>query len=138
MRFAFIGGTCFLIEFSLIFLQVYFFGNYEITTTFLPKFASIEIYNQLAFAVALTINYIVSKLWVFESGRHTLGKEIMAFIGVAIVASILNILFFRVGLSFLKFDFLPEKYKWTPAKMFSVGLVLIWNFFMKKFFVFKG
>ena len=131
MRFAFIGGSCLILEFVLIYAMLNLLGKYPIQFWGLPAFSTVHVYNAIAFSIALTLNYLVSRFWVFQKGRYSVGKEFLAFVGVGVVALALSILFFSIGLDVFHWD-------WIPAKIFSVCLVLVWNFVMKKFFVFKG
>lgn len=131
MRFAFIGGSCLILEFLLIYTMIKLLGEYPIQLLFLPSFSTVHLYNAIAFSIALTLNYLVSRFWVFQKGRYSVGKEFLAFAGVGVIALGLSILFFSIGLDIFHWH-------WILAKIFSVCLVLIWNFVMKKFFVFKG
>lgn len=131
MRFAFIGGTCLVLEFVLIYLMISTLGEYPVQNLLFPKLASVHFYNAVAFSVALTLNYLVSRFWVFQRGRYSVGREFSAFVGVGIIALVLSATFFSVGLDYFKWH-------WVIAKIFSVCLVLVWNFIMKKFFIFKG
>lgn len=120
-----------ILEFLLIYTMIKLLGEYPIQLLFLPSFSTVHLYNAIAFSIALTLNYLVSRFWVFQKGRYSVGKEFLAFAGVGVIALGLSILFFSIGLDIFHWH-------WILAKIFSVCLVLIWNFVMKKFFVFKG
>ncbi len=123
MRFAFIGGTCMIVELVLLYAFITLTGKGE-------DKLYVVIFNSIAFSVALTLNYIVSRYWVFERGRYSVGKEFLAFATVGAIALALS-----NGLILLAMNWF--RWEWLLAKIFSVCLVLIWNFIMKKFFIFK-
>ena len=120
LRFAFIGGSCFVLEMILfIYLKNTFGEGY------------IYFINSFAFSLAVVLNYIVSRFWVFEAGRYSVGKEFLAFVGVAVVALLMSNAILWVGINQLHMNALF-------SKLLAVVIVLIWNFIMKKYLVFKG
>lgn len=119
MRFAFIGGTCFVLEMGLFMYLRQTLGE-----------GYIYAINIFAISMALLLNYIVSRFWVFEAGRHSLIKEFLAFVAVGVIAIGLSTTILWVGKNWLMLDSLT-------AKVLAVFIVLFWNFVMKKFFVFK-
>lgn len=86
--------------------------------------------NLVAISVAILVNYIISQKWVFESGRHTKELEIVAFIIISGFIVFLNqLLMWGLVDGF----FMNEKL----SKILSIALVAIFNFFAKKYLVFK-
>jgi putative flippase GtrA len=87
--------------------------------------------NFIAISVAVVINYFISQKWVFETGRYSKRKEFTFFVGVSIVA-----LFLNQFLMIMLVDAFELNMK--LSKIGAIGLVAIYNFLAKKFFVFKG
>ncbi|TAE06302.1 MAG: GtrA family protein [Bacteroidetes bacterium] len=119
MRFAFIGGTCLVLEMGLFVYLSQILGKEYIYHI-----------NVFAISMALLLNYIVSRFWVFEAGRHSLVKEFLIFVAVGMVAIKLSNTILWIGMGSLMLDYIT-------AKILAVFIVLFWNFVMKKFFVFK-
>lgn len=119
IRFAVAGAIGACIEMSLFFFFVDFTGLHYLTG------------NLIAISIALLVNYIISQKWVFESGRYSKRKEFGFFVGVSVVALMLNQL-----LMWLMIDNMEWHMK--LSKILAIGMVAIYNYSAKKFFVFKG
>ena len=87
--------------------------------------------NILAISVAIAVNYLISQKWVFNSGRYSRRMEVTMFIAVSIVALLLNQLMMWVLVETAEID---DKI----SKVLAIAIVAAFNFFAKKFFVFKG
>lgn len=118
-RFAVAGAIGACIEMGLFFFFVDFTGLHYLTGNF------------IAISVALLVNYIISQKWVFESGRYSRGKEFGYFLGVSVVALGLNQL-----LMWLMIENIDMHMK--LSKILAIGIVAVYNYSAKKFFVFKG
>ena len=119
IRFAVAGAIGACIEMSLFFFFVDFTGLHYLAG------------NLIAISVALVVNYIISQKWVFESGRYSKGKEFGFFIGVSLVALLLN-----QFLMWVMVDNLSMHMK--LSKILAIGMVAVYNYSAKKFLVFKG
>jgi putative flippase GtrA len=85
----------------------------------------------LSTVVGILVNYIISQKWVFESGRYSQKIEFLAFIGTSFIGLILNqsaiwLLVDHVGLNNIL------------SKAMAISFVAIFNFFTKKYLVFKN
>lgn len=107
------------IEISLFILMVDFMGIFYLTA------------NLIAISIAVIVNYIISQKWVFDSGRYSKKVEFAAFMGVSFFALLLNQLFMWLMVDSLELDT-------TISKVLAIGLVAVFTFVAKKFFVFKG
>jgi len=87
--------------------------------------------NVIAFIAANVLNYTLSRNWVFVKGRHSASVEFIAFAIVALVGLGLNILILWVMIGRMQIDY-------RVAKIFAIGVVVIWNFLSKKMLVFQG
>ena len=119
IKFAVAGAIGACIEIGLFFFFIEFTGLHYLVANF------------IAISVAIMVNYVISQKWVFETGRHSKRKEFVFFIGVSIVALLLNQLFM-----FILVDSVEMNMK--VSKIVAIGLVAVYNYLAKKFFVFKG
>ncbi len=81
-----------------------------------------------AFVLAQISNYFLSYLLAFQRGRFSRGGEITRLLTVSVIGLALNTAFVAV---FVAVGFLP-----VAAKVMAVPLVLGWNFFGRRLFVF--
>ncbi|HAI77297.1 MAG TPA: hypothetical protein DCM08_13760 [Microscillaceae bacterium] len=87
--------------------------------------------NTISYLFTVVINYILSKAWVFESGKYSPRVEFLAFCLVAALGYVINqTVFWLVAYKLELWNVL--------AKVLAIGTVVMWNFFLKKFVVFKG
>ncbi|WP_017732496.1 GtrA family protein [Nafulsella turpanensis] len=119
IRFAVAGAIGAGIEMGLFFFFVDFTGLHYLTGNF------------IAISVALLVNYIISQRWVFESGRYSKGKEFGFFVAVSVVALMLNQLLMWVMIDNMELHM-------KLSKILAIGMVAVYNYSAKKFFVFKG
>lgn len=110
-------GAC--IEIGLFFFFIAFTGLHYLMANF------------IAISVAILVNYFISQKWVFETGRYSKTKEFTFFIGVSVIALLFNQLLMWVLVDAVELNM-------KLSKIVAIGLVAIYNFLAKKFFVFKG
>ncbi|MBB3697371.1 GtrA family protein [Flammeovirga yaeyamensis] len=86
--------------------------------------------NSLGFICAATSNYILNRIWTFESHTDQIGVEYLKFFGVSVVG-----LLFSNAIIWV----LHEKVKMNfyVAKVISIGVVVVWNFFANLIFTFN-
>ncbi len=116
-RYFFVGGSSAVIDLILYSLLVTYFDMHYLIAAV------------IAYAVGLAWNHTIVLLWVFESKHHR-AKEVLMVIGIAIGGLIWTELLLYLQVDFLYFDEIV-------AKIIALWIVLIWNFVMRKFFVFK-
>lgn len=85
--------------------------------------------NSLGFIVAASSNYVLNRLWTFQSDASDISREYATFMGISMIGLLLNNLFLyifneRVSLNFY------------ISKVIAVVLVTIWNFLGNYFFTF--
>jgi len=85
--------------------------------------------NILGFVVAATTNYILNRLWTFQSDNPQIGVEYVKYFAIALVG---------LGLDTLTVYLLNGKLKWNfyLSKVFAVGVSTLWNFFGNLMFTF--
>lgn len=85
--------------------------------------------NSIGFMLAATSNYILNRIWTFESDNPEVGREYFSFFIVSVIG---------LGLNNLILFLLHEKGKMNfyLAKAFAIALVTLWNFVANYFFTF--
>lgn len=125
-RYLIVGGTAFLIDFSLL---------YIFKTFVLDEFgiAGIYISTAIGFIGGLIYNYIFSLLYVFETAKKSnKGRNINSFIifaTIGVVGLLITELGMYIGVKILTFNYMI-------VKIFVAGIVLIWNYGARKKIIF--
>jgi putative flippase GtrA len=127
VRYAFVGGAAFLVDYGLFWLSKEFVFN---------AFGDIGVYlaTALGFISGLMFNYILSIVFVFKSAREqNKGKSVggfMLFATIGVVGLLMSeggmMLFYgAIGIHYL------------IAKVLVSGIVLIWNYAARKLLIFR-
>ncbi len=87
--------------------------------------------GSLSFIIAVIFNYAASRAWVFQGGRYSRTLEFFGFIGVSTVGLGLNQLILAILVGMLTLPY-------QTAKITAIIIVAFWNYFIKKYYVFKG
>ncbi len=87
--------------------------------------------NTFGFFSAASSNFILNRLWTFQSDDPAVGFQYLKFLTVSVVG---------VLISNAMIYMLHERLKWNFyfAKLVSIGFVLFWNFFASYFFTFTN
>lgn len=118
-RYTFVGGAAFLVDFGSLFVLTDFFGVYYLISA------------AIAFILGLIVNYALSISWVFN--KRTLGNKKLEF-GVFALIGIIGL-----GLNEVLIWFLTEDLQlyYLISKIVAAVIILFWNFFARKFTLFK-
>jgi putative flippase GtrA len=86
--------------------------------------------NSCGFIMAASSNYILNRLWTFESHNQQIASEYFSFIGISVIG---------LGLNNLIVFLLSDKLKWNfyLSKVVAIGVVILWNFGMNFLYTFK-
>ena len=86
--------------------------------------------NALGFICAATSNYILNRIWTFESENADVATEYGKFMLVSAIG---------LGINSLTLYLLTDKLKWNfyLSKIFAIGAATLWNFFANLLFTFK-
>lgn len=86
--------------------------------------------NSTGFVLAATSNYFLNRIWTFHSHNQQIATEYFSFIGISLIG---------LGINNLIIYILTDKFKlnFYLSKLFAVGVVTIWNFFMNYLITFK-
>ncbi|MFO7614316.1 MAG: GtrA family protein [Bacteroidales bacterium] len=87
--------------------------------------------NSIGFITAATSNYILNRVWTFESKDPNIALEYTEFLAISLIGLGLNnlilwIIHSRFGMNFYL------------SKLFAIGLVTIWNFLANYYITFAG
>ena len=82
------------------------------------------------FMSAATSNYILNRIWTFESENPRIAGEYSSFFIISLMG---------LGLNNLIIWICSDKMKWNFyfSKLVAIGLVTLWNFVMNYFFTFS-
>jgi putative flippase GtrA len=118
-RYGFSGAVAFAVDFSLLYVLTDFFHIYYLISA------------AISFIPGITVNYLLSIHWVFNKRLLKNKKvEFLFFILIGIGGLALNELFMWFFTDVAGFYYLI-------SKIISTGLGYLWNFFAKKFFLFR-
>lgn len=119
-RYAFVGGGAFVVDYGALWL--------------LADVAHVHylLSAALAFLMGLTVNYLLSTCWVFDKSRiSNVWAEFAVFALIGVVGLGLNelIIYLCTGVWGM----------WVMlSKIISTGIVFFWNFFARKYILFKS
>lgn len=118
-RYVFVGGIAFLADFGCLFLLTEYAGlHYLISAT-------------IAFIIGLSVNYLVSTLWIFQKGKvKNRYVEFLFFTLIGVVGLGLNELIMYVFTDLMDVHYLL-------SKIISTVLVFLWNFLARKYMLFN-
>lgn len=117
IRFLIVGVISFLIEFGVF--------------AFLVDVANInyQYANLPAMGLAIICNYFLTRKYVFESVKHNARTTFILFLTFTLMGVVLNQYLLMLMVEQMEFNI-------KASKVVAVGLVAIFNFLTKKYFVF--
>ena len=77
--------------------------------------------NTMGFLCAVGSNYVLNRIWTFESHDPSVATQFSKFVLAALVGLLIN-----NGIIYLLIE--RYKMKFYPAKLIATGIVMIWNF----------
>lgn len=118
-RYTLVGGLAFVADFGTLALLTELAGLHYLASA------------ATAFIVGLSINYLLSVLWVFRQRRTTsIGREFMIFAIIGVLGLLLTEMLLAIGSGQFGID-----YRWI--KVVAVGGVFVWNFVARKVLLFS-
>lgn len=118
-RYIFVGGAAFIVDFGSLFILTDFFGIYYLVSA------------AIAFILGLIVNYLLSISWVFNNRK--LNSSTMEF-GVF---SLIGMVGLGLNEVFIWFFTAEVGFYYLISKIISAIIVLFWNFFARKYVLFK-
>jgi len=112
------GGTAFIVDFSLLYIFTEFLGLWYLWSA------------TASFVIAVYVNYLIQKFWTFKSSGQYALRQFLVFTAAQIVGLFINntALYVLVESFGLWYMF---------SKAIAAAVVLIWNFWASKMFVFN-
>lgn len=118
-RYIFVGSAAFIVDFISLFAFTDFLGIYYLTSA------------AMAFILGLIANYILSISWVFNNRTlDNMWSEFTIFAIIGVIGLGLNELFIWFFTDFVDIYYLI-------SKIIAAALILSWNFFARKFVLFR-
>lgn len=113
VRFCFVGGVSFLMDYSILFALTEFAGVYYLYS------------SAVSFSITVVFNYWLCVIYVFKGAGKQSARQAMIFFGTGVIGLGLNqfcMWFFVdvVGLHYM------------IAKIFATAIVTIWNYITKR------
>jgi putative flippase GtrA len=118
IKFCVVGGSGVIVDFGITYLC-----KEKIR---LNKYIS----NSIGFMVAASSNYILNRIWTFESGNQDITTEYFNFIFVSIGGLLINNLALWIIHGKLKYNF-------YLSKIGAIGVATLWNFLVNYQFTFS-
>ena len=119
IRYTFIGGLAYIVDFGSLFILTEFFNIYYLTSA------------AIAFTFGLIINFSLSIVWVFNKRRlNNKWVEFAIYVIIGIVGLGFNELFIWFFTGYLFFHYLV-------SKIISTVFIYLWNFFARKYILFS-
>ena len=118
-RYLFVGGAAFIVDFLSLFILTDFFGIYYLISA------------GIAFILGLIANYFLSISWVFN--KRKLKKRHIEF-GIFALIGIVGLGLNEIFIWFFTQDL---QIYYLISKIFAAVIILFWNFFARKFVLFR-
>ena len=127
LKFAFTGGVCFVIEYAALILLK--------ELLHIPVVAA----TPIAFLISVVFNYLLCVKWVFDGAQEGSKKAQLGFLITSVMGLLLNwvimwaltSLFGEDTLLFALFGIEIKVYMLN--KVIATGLVMVWNYFTKRY-----
>lgn len=104
--------------------------DFSITWLFKEK---LKIHRYIAsstgFIVAATSNYFLNRIWTFESSDPRILMQYGSFVIISVIGLGINNLFLYL---------FEKKLQFYIAKLFAIGVTMIWNFLANNYITFSG
>lgn len=119
-RYTWVGGLAFIVDYFSLYLLTEFAEVYYLLSA------------GIAFVFGLTVNYVLSTLWVFSNSRLSNKlSEFAVFTIIGIIGLGLNEVIMYICCKSFNIHYLI-------SKLFSTVVVFLWNFFGRKYILFTN
>ena len=118
-RYLFVGGISFVADYAVLFLLKEFCALHYLLAA------------ALAFCAGIIINFIFTKLLVFQEVKQNKLRERTIFVLICLAG-----LLYTEGIMFILTDLLGAHY--LISKIAATVIVFFWNFFAKKLILYRG
>jgi putative flippase GtrA len=119
-RYTWVGGLAFIVDYLSLYLLTEYAEVYYLLSA------------GIAFVLGLTVNYVLSTLWVFSNSRLSNKlSEFVVFTIIGIIGLGLNEVIMYICCKSFNIHYLI-------SKLFSTVVVFLWNFFGRKYILFTN
>ena len=115
-KYVIVGGGAFVIDYIILYISVTGGIHYLIATL-------------LGFCGGVATNYLLCLKWIWKGSQATSAKDILIFIAIGVAGLGITALLMWFSVEALHIDA-------RFAKIYTAAIVLIWNFTLRKIFVF--
>ena len=112
-RFALVGGACFLLDYGLLYVLTAYGGLYYLLSA------------GISFIVSVFVNYYLCLVCVFRGANAQTRRAKMLFFGSSVTGLGLNQLFMWLLVDFMHIHYMI-------AKLIAAGVVMVWNYVLKR------
>lgn len=113
VRFCFVGGVSFLMDYSLLFMLTEFAGIYYLYS------------SAISFSITVVFNYWLCVIYVFKGAKKQTTRQAMIFFGTGVIGLGLNQLCMWLFVAVAGLHYML-------AKIFATAIVTIWNYITKR------
>ncbi len=113
LRFLFVGGVCFFIDYFLLYAFTEYCGVSYLTS------------SGLSFTISFMVNYFLCIGWVFSEAKKQNVKQGIVFIGSSVAGLGINQICMWGFVEFLAMHYMV-------AKIFAAAIVMVWNYILKR------
>lgn len=93
-----------------------------LVTYILKEYLKINRYisNSVGFVIAASSNYLLNRIWTFESENPEILFEYTSFLIISIIGLLINNFFIYL---------FEKRFNFYISKLFAIGVTTFWNFF---------
>ena len=113
VRFCFVGGVSFLMDYSLLFVLTEFVGLYYLYS------------SAISFSITVVFNYWLCVIYVFKGAKRQTTRQAIIFFGTGVLGLGLNQLCMWLFVAVAGMHYML-------AKIFATAIVTIWNYVTKR------
>lgn len=85
--------------------------------------------SSTGFIIAASTNYFLNRIWTFESSDPRILMQYGSFVIISVIGLGINNLFLYL---------FEKKLSFYVAKLFAIGVTMIWNFLANNYITFSG
>jgi len=85
--------------------------------------------SSIGFIIAASTNYFLNRIWTFESSDPRILMQYGSFVIISVIGLGINNLFLYL---------FEKKLSFYVAKLFAIGVTMIWNFLANNYITFSG
>jgi len=113
IRFCFVGGVSFLMDYFLLYALTEFVGIYYLYS------------SAISFSVTVVFNYWLCVIYVFKGAKKQSPRQAAIFFGTGVVGLLLNQFCMWLFVAIVGLHYML-------AKIFATAIVTIWNYITKR------